>query len=124
MASGSLRGAKIGGVPFFVAADANIALTTRVEKEAVPHSGGNAIKETLVSGSVEAVKLIVTPSEYEVLLSISEDPNDISMSVTLRDGSAYRSQGSAKIGPYQSEDNSCEVEFLTSTGIWEISAAT
>ena len=119
MASGSLREAKIDGIPFNVAADANVALTTRVEKEAVPHSGGNAIKETLVSGSVEAVKLIVTPSEYDVLLNIAGNPDVIPMSVALRDGSVLRSEGTIKLGPYQSEDFSCEVEFLTTTGIWE-----
>ena len=119
MASGSLREAKIDGISFNVAADTNVALTTRVEKETVPHSGGNAIKETLVSGSVEAVKLIVTPSEYAVLLGLSENPDAIPMSVALRDGSVLRSQGTVKLGPYQSEDFSCEVEMLTTTGLWE-----
>ena len=119
MASGSLREAKIDGIPYNVAADANVALTTRVEKEAVPHSGGNAVKETLVAGSVEAVKLIVTPSEYALLLNASENPDDIPMSVAFRDGSVFRSQGTIKLGPYQSEDFSCEVEFLTTTGVWE-----
>lgn len=124
MASGSLREAKIDGFSFNVTADANIALTARVEKEAVPHSGGNALKETLVSGSIEAVKLTVSPSEYDVLRSLSENPEDIPLSVALRDGSVLRSQGTVKLGPYQSEDFSCEVEFLTSTGLWDVFAAT
>lgn len=123
MASGSVRGAEVDGLPFHVAADANVALTTRVEKEAVPHSGGNAIKETLVSGSVNAIKLIMTPSEYDILLNRSQSPTDIPLSVTFRDGSRFVSQGTVKLGDYMSEDFSCEVEFLTSTGIWDIFSA-
>ena len=123
MSAGSPRGVTIDGIPFNVAGDANIALNPRITKESIPHSGGNMVKLTNDAGNVEAVKLIATPSEYDILRGLSEQEGDIPMSYVMADGSSFKSPGQLMLGPYQTDDSSCEVQFLTSTGLWEIFAA-
>ena len=118
--TGSVRGANVDGIPYNVTADANIALNDRIEKESIPHSGGNMQKITIMAANAEAVKFTITPSEYVTLQSQAAGLEDIPLSYTMADGSVARTSGAISIGPFQSEDFSCEVTFLTSTGIWEI----
>ena len=118
--TGSVRGANVDGIPYNVTADTNIALNDRIEKESIPHSGGNMQKITIMAANAEAVKLTLTPAEYVTLQSQAAGLEDIPLSYTMADGSVARTSGAISLGPLQSEDNSCEVTFLTSTGIWEI----
>lgn len=122
MASGSNRGAKINGLPFQIFGDANVAFTPRVEKESLAHSGGNATKETLVAGSATGIKLVAPPTQYKILEGLVGE-RGIPLSVEMRDGSVRRTTGEIKLGDWMTEDFSCEVEFLTDTGEWTLSAA-
>ena len=54
MSTGSPRGANVNGIPFNLAADADIGLSDRVEVSAVPHSGGNMMKYETQPGSAES----------------------------------------------------------------------
>lgn len=119
MSAGSVRGVKVDGIPYVAAADANIALNPRIEKESIPHSGGNMTKRTFGAAMAEAIKLIVTPSEYAILESQNDDSGDIPLSYDMADGSSFKTVGEVMLGPYQTDDSSCEVTFLTSTGEWE-----
>ena len=119
MSAGSIRKVTVDGIPYNAAADANIALNPRTEKEGIPHSGGVMIKRTTASAQAEAVKLILKPSEYDILESQSQATGDIPMSYTLADGSSFKTVGEIMLGAYQSDDSSCEIVMMTSTGIWE-----
>ena len=123
MSAGSIRSSKVDGIPYNVAADANISLNPRLVKESIPHSGGNMQKRTFESGHAEAVKFTLTPAEYDILKGQSEATGDISMSYEMADGSSMKTVGEVNLGPYVTDDSSCEVEFLTSTGIWEVFSA-
>jgi hypothetical protein len=123
MSAGSPRKATVDGIPYNVAADANINLNPRITKESIPHSGGNMQKITTESGHAEAVKLILTPSEYDVLRGQHEELGDKPLSYAMADGSVFRTVGVINIGQYSTDDSSCELEFLTSTGVWDIFAA-
>ena len=123
MSAGSIRGSAVDGIPYNVAADANIGLNPRIEKEPIPHTGGNMIKRTLVGAMAEAIKYILTPSEFDVLKVQSEALGDIPMSYIMADGSSLKTIGEVNLGAYQTDDSSCEVQFLTSTGVWEIFSA-
>lgn len=124
MSAGSPRGATIAGIPYNVAADANIAFGPRATWEAIVHSGGNMMKSVIAEASAEAVKLIVSPSEYAVLRAQSETLEDITLSVTLADGSVFRTTGRINLDPFQSDDSSVEVKMLTTTGAWDVFAQT
>lgn len=123
MSAGSIRGATVDGIPYTPAADASISLNPRLVKESIPHSGGNMQKRTFESGHAESIKFILTPSEYAILRSQSEDIGDIPLSYLMADGSSLKTVGEVNLGPYVSDDSSCEVEFLTSTGVWEVFSA-
>ena len=123
MSAGSIRSVSVDGIPYNAAADANIAKNPRTEKESIPHSGGNMTKRTIVAAMAEGIKLILTPSEYEVLEAQSEALGDIPLSYVRADGSSDKTVGEVNLGQYVSDDSSCEVQFLTSTGVWDVFAA-
>lgn len=123
MSAGSIRNVNVDGIPYNAAADANFAFNPRIEKEPIPHSGGNMIKRTIVGAMAEAVKLTLTPSEYNILRSQSDAQGIIPMSAVMADGSSLKSQGEINLGQYMTDDSSCEIQMLTSTGIWEIFSA-
>ena len=123
MSAGSVRKANLYGVPWNVAADASISLNPRIEKEPIPHTGGNMIKRTTVGAMAEAIKLIVTPSEYDILEGLVASTGSDSQSYDMADGSSLKTVGEVNLGPYVTEDSSCEVQVLTSTGVWEIFSA-
>lgn len=124
MSAGSPRGVSIAGVPYNVAADANIAFGPRQTWEAIVHSGGNMMKSVLAEASAEAVKIIATPSEYSVLKAQSEVQEDITLSVTIADGTVFRTTGRINLDPFQTDDSSVEVKMLTSSGVWDVFAQT
>jgi hypothetical protein len=123
MSAGSVIGSKVNGIPYNVAADANVSLIDRLEKEGVPHSGGVMIKRTIVSNQAEAIKYILRPSEYDFLRGQVSETGDKDLSYQMADGSNITTTGEVTLGPYQTEDSSCEVTFLTTTGEWDIFAA-
>jgi hypothetical protein len=118
--TGSLRNVKIDGVQYNVAADANVAKTPTKSREAVVHSGGNSIKETKLHGNVEALTLIVTPSELETLEQVGLG---VTLSYTLADLSVYTTQGTISLDNQESEEGRVEVTMIPDTGIWDLFAA-
>jgi len=118
--SGSILKVLINGLSFNAAADANVAKTPTVEKEAMPHSGGNMIKVTAMSGNVEALKLLCTSTEYEVLEAIAESNSFVPMSYTMADGSVWRTNGTIMLGNYESEENSVEVTMMPASRKWDL----
>jgi hypothetical protein len=121
--SGSIRKVLLNGLSFDAAGDGNFAKTPRLNKEAVPHSGGNGIKITKVSGNVESVKLICSPVEYEALETLADGLGDFSMSYTQADGSVWRTEGTITLDNYETEENSVEVTMIPADGKWELFAA-
>jgi hypothetical protein len=81
------------------------------------------IKRTIVSNQAEAIKYILRPSEYDFLRAQSKEQGVKDLSYQMADGSNITTTGEITLGPYQTEDSSCEVVFLTTTGEWDIFAA-
>jgi hypothetical protein len=121
--SGSIRKVLLNGLSFNAAADGNFAKTPKLEKEAVPHSGGNMIKHTRASGNVESAKLICTPTEYETLEGLADSLDPFSMSYEMADGSVWRTEGTIMLDNYESEEHSVEVTMIPLTGTWELFAS-
>lgn len=121
--SGSIRKVLIDGLSFNAASDANFAKTPKVEKEAVPHSGGNMIKVTKASGNVESGKLVCTPSEYETLEGKADEIPFYPMSYEMADGSVWRTEGTIVLDNYESEEHSVEITMIPGDGTWQLFAA-
>ena len=121
--SGSIRKVLIDGLSFNAAADGNFAKTPQIEKDAVRHSGGNMIKNTLASGNVESVKLICTPAEFDTLEGKAAEQGEFAMSYEMADGSVFRTSGEIMLGNYESEEHSVEITMIPSSGSWDLFAA-
>ena len=122
--SGTGRKLLLDGISFNMAADSNPARTPTIDKEDVVHTGGVNQKVTLMSGAIEAQKLIVSDAEYTVLEGLNERLDKFSMSYEKADGSVIRTgAGHIKLANYEAEDNSCEITMTSSTGKWEVFAA-
>jgi len=121
--SGSIRKVLIDGISYNAAADGNFAKTPKLEKEAVPHSGGNMVKVTRASGNVEGAKLICTPAEFATLEGKADELGTYAMSYELADGSVFRSTGTIMLDNYESEEHSVEITMIPESGTWELFAA-
>ena len=121
--SGSIDSVRINGLLLNAAADGNFEKTPKLEKEAIPHSGGNMIKHTRASAQVESGKLIVTAIEYEIIQGFADLLDPFAMSYTMADGSSYHSEGEIMLGNLTSEDLACEITMIPTTGVWELFAA-
>lgn len=117
-ASGSIRKCLINGLSFNAASDANFAKTPPLEKEAVPHSGGNMIKRTKASGNVEGAKMICTQSEFDTLEGFADDLESFAMSYTLAAGGSYRTTGQISLDNFESEEGSVEITMIPDSGEW------
>lgn len=121
--SGSIRKVTVDGIPYNAAADANAAKTPTFEVEGVPHSGGNNIKYTKMSGQVESLTLIAAPTEYETLEGSRDGLAAIPLSYELADGSVWRTQGFINLANYESEENRVDLTMIPETGLWDLFAA-
>jgi hypothetical protein len=118
MSAGSLRGFQVDGIAYGVAADANVAKNPTIEKEGLRHSGGNMVKRTLMSGDYEAIKLTITPSEFATLEAQAEAIGFVPVSLVWADGTVFSSPAEVNLGPYQSDDSSCELSAIPESGSW------
>ena len=121
--SGSPRAVIINGIPYSPTSDGNFTINPPTETEAIPHAAGNMMKVTKMPGNIESVKLTLEVAEYAVLKDQVAEQADFPMSVELADGSTFRASGRITLGPFQSEDLSCEVTMIPALGDWEPFAA-
>jgi hypothetical protein len=121
--SGSVRKVLLNGLSFNAAADANPARQPTQENEGIRHSGGVSKKVTLMPGAVEALKLIVTDTEYEILQGLSEQTTNFPMSYEKANGTVLRANGFINLDNYEAEENSVEITMTPETGSWETFAA-
>ncbi len=121
--SGSVRGFAHDGIPYRVAADANINLNDTTSTESMATSGGNVHKITIEPADAESIKLILTASEYDTLRTRNEEIDPLTIKYTMADGSEFQNDGRLTLGQYASEDTSCEVTAHVINPKWEIFAA-
>jgi len=103
--SGTIRKATIDGVSYDVPADINITFNrSEYEKEGIPTSGRTLIKRTRRVPTMESVVFMTTPSEMENLKNVSDGLADVPISVTLADGTTYRTVGQINYESYETEE--------------------
>lgn len=120
--SGSIRKVLLNGLSLNAAADANPARQPTQENEGIRHSGGVAKKVTLMLGAVEALKLIATDTEYEILQGLAAGAN-FPMSYEKADGTVLRANGFINLDNHEAEENSVEITMTPETAEWETFAA-
>lgn len=119
--SGSGRKLMLDGISFNMAADSNPGRQPTVDKEDIVHTGGVEPKVTLMSGAIEAQKLILNDGEYVLLEALNERRDRFSMSYEKADGTVLRTgSGYIKLDNYESEENSVEITMTPSSRKWDV----
>lgn len=120
--SGSIRKVLLDGLSFNATSDGNPGRMPTQENEGIRHSGGVSKKVTLMNGSVEALKLTVTDTEYEILQGLSKRDDNYPMSFTKGNGDVLRATGFIMLGNHEAADNNVEITMTPETGEWELFA--
>lgn len=111
--TGTLNKVSFDGVSYDVPADVNVTFNrSKYEVEGQPTTGRTKYKMTLRIPTMESVTLSVTPEELEALNNLSEGANPFPISVTLADGSIYRTVGKINFESYESETGIATVVII------------
>ena len=71
---GTMKGMSIGGVPYRVAGDCNVAVPPGYKNEAQENSGPNMRKMTKQARAITGIVLVVNLTEYETLRTLADTP--------------------------------------------------
>jgi len=100
----------IEGISFNMAADVNISLTpTKEEVTMIATTGKGLQKRVKRIPKAESVTLLVSAEELEQLRSMSSELEEKKFSVTLADGSEWKTQGVFGMESYESEDGKVSI---------------
>jgi hypothetical protein len=100
----------IEGISFNMAADVNISLTpTKEEVTMIATTGKGLQKRVKRIPKAESVTLLVSAEELEQLRSMSSELEEKNFSVTLADGSEWKTQGVFGMESYESEDGKVSI---------------
>ena len=117
MPSGSIRSVTLAGIPYNVAADANINnLMTEYETSRIPTSGQSMKKMMRRIAQAESVVLVLDGTDRENLRQTAEAVADIEMSYETLAGDLYTSTGSINVEGWESEDNRVTVVMQPNEG--------
>lgn len=111
--SGSIREFSIEGIPFDVAADANInRKPTNVVNDMIPTSGAGMRKITKVTPKAEGFALLVNAEEMERIKSFAEGLDNIKVRYVTADGTVKRCSGQVEVESYESEESKATITIL------------
>lgn len=121
--AGTIRSVTIGGLPFNVAADANLSVTlTGWENSRIPHSGGSMKKMIKRVRNVEGVVLVIGGTDRDNLKRFAEASDDITLAFEDAAGNNYHSVGSIEFETWETEENRCSI-MLQPQDEWTFFAA-
>ena len=124
--SGTIRKLMLNGIPFRVPGDINVTLNlSPFETEGVPSSGQTMFKMTIRNPMAEGVVLLADPSEQDLLRGFADSLDSFPMSMTLADGSVYRTVGRINFENVETEENRAAIQLIPdrSLGAWELFVA-
>ena len=108
--AGTIRSVTIGGLPFNVAADANLSvILTGWENSRIPHSGGSMRKMIKRVRRVEGIVLVIGGTDRDNLARFAESSVDITLAFEDAAGNNYHAVGSIEFETWETEENRCTV---------------
>jgi hypothetical protein len=111
--SGSNRKFTVQGIPFNVAADANISETITAFENSMIASSGQGMRKMMKRIPVrEGIVLLTNSAERELLIGFSEGVDDLQISYQNAAGDVFSCEGSLEIENNETEENrtSCQVQ--------------
>lgn len=104
--AGSNRSLQIEGIPFRIAADANLSkILTKYENSMIPTSGISMRKVIRRTTALEGLIIIANGAEQENLKSFAESLNDLQINYTTAGCDTYRTVGTISIDAAETEEN-------------------
>jgi len=111
--AGSIRKFSIEGIPYDVAADANISRKpTKVDNDMIATSGKGMRKVTRVTPKAESIDLLVNSEEMEQIKSFAEGLDNVKIDFETADGTVHRCVGQIQIDSHNTEDNKATLVAL------------
>jgi len=110
--SGSLRKFTVEGVPFRVAADANLTETISKFENSMIATSGKSMRKMMKRPPIREGLVLVTNSvERDVLKGYAEQLEPVAFSYTNAAGDTYRCEGTLEIENNETEENrtTCQV---------------
>ena len=111
--SGSLKKLVIDGVTYDVSADAKASLNpSQYDIEGQPTSGDTMFKYTKRIQTITGIDCMLSPSQLDSLRAKADSLADLTLAVTLADGSVYRGTGRIKIDKWESDTNKATIDLI------------
>jgi len=110
--AGSNRKFTINGIPFNIAADANITETISQFENSMIATSGQAMRKMMKRIQVrEGIVLVTNSAEREQLISFAESTDDLLISYQIAAGDVYSCEGTIEIENNETEENrtTCQV---------------
>lgn len=116
--SGTPRKFTLDGAPFPMAADTNLNLMfSPYTKEGQPTTGETVVKYTLRNPDIEGVTFQIGPRDAARLLALSKRLDNFPISVTLIDGTTYKTRGQVDYEGYETETGKATCKVIPSKAI-------
>ena len=111
--AGSLKKVTLNGVTYDALEDANAKINLSPYKVEAKATSGKVIKVLkLRVQSITDVTLGCTPREADALRVLSGMADSITMSITLADGSVFRSTGGIDFDSFETMEGKCKIDLI------------
>ena len=105
----------LDGESFDLISDAEFTIDrTAFTKEQIETSGEPIVKMKKNTQIVEG-EVACNSKKYESLMNKVNGLADITLSITLADGSVYKSKGQVSAEPWSAQDNKCKIKIIPTT---------
>lgn len=111
--SGTIKKLVIDGTPYDVFGDAKASFVpSAYEVEGQATTGNTMFKMTKRVQVISGIDIAATPAQKESLASVSESLTDVTLAITLADGSVYRGSGRIKFDKWETETNKATIDLI------------
>lgn len=108
--SGSVRKFTIEGIPYDVAADANISqMPLKVANDMIPTSGKGMRKITRVTPKAEGIDLLVSSAEMQQIKEFAESLDNVKVDIETADSTVHRCVGAIQVDAHETEEGKATV---------------
>jgi len=110
---GTIKKFVIDGTTYDVSADSKAGFTTtKYKKEGQATTGDTLFKYTKQVQVVKGIDAMLTPKQKESLSAKADSLADVTMAISLIDGSVYRGTGRVEMGEWDSDTGKCPIDLI------------
>jgi hypothetical protein len=111
--TGTIKKLVIDGVTYDVSADAKASFNpSQYETEGQATTGETMFKMTKRVQTMEGVETMMTPKQLESLRAKVDSLADLTLAITLIDGTTYRGSGRVKLDKWESDTGKATIDLI------------